>query len=61
MLSAVNWVVPMAEMMVDSTDEVMDDLWAVKKAVKMAVNLVDSLGVRTVVDLVDSMVEKMAV
>ena len=61
MLSAVNWVVPMAEMMVDSTDEVMDDLWAVKKAVKMAVNLVDSLDVRTVVDLVDSMVEKMVV
>ena len=61
MLSAVNWVVPMAEMMVESTDEVMDDPWAVKKAVKMAVNLVDSLGVRTVVDLVDSMVEKMAV
>ena len=37
----------MAEMMVESMDEVMDDLWADQKAVK----LVDSLGTRTVVDL----------
>ena len=51
----------MAEMMVDLTDEVRDDLWADQKAVKMAVKLVDSLGVRTAVELGDSMVEKMAV
>lgn len=44
----------MDEMTVDWTAEVMDDLWADQRAVKM----VDSQGVRTVVDLVDSMAEK---
>ena len=48
----------MAEMTADSIAEVMDDLWADQKAVKMAVKLVDLLDVMTAVDLGDSMAEK---
>ena len=53
MLSAVNWVVRMAEMTIGPTDEVRDDLWADQKASEMAVKMVGTFGVKMVVDLVD--------